>query len=134
MIRRPPISTRTDTLFPYTTLFRSKWKPITGSLKDIWLPGVIELNLTIMLNQQKLITAAGVLAILLLTLTACNKGPSDKRIRQIDPVQADSLARAVEARVHPALAKGFTMSLWGVASIVAEIGRESCREGEWLAV
>src|SRR3546814_16800367 len=24
IIRRPPISTRTDTLFPYTTLFRSK--------------------------------------------------------------------------------------------------------------
>src|SRR3546814_17654012 len=24
MTRRPPISTRTDTLFPYTTLFRSK--------------------------------------------------------------------------------------------------------------
>src|SRR3546814_7307826 len=24
MIRRPPISTRTDTLFPYTTLFRSQ--------------------------------------------------------------------------------------------------------------
>src|SRR3546814_13249498 len=26
MIRRPPISTRTDTLFPYTTLFRSRWQ------------------------------------------------------------------------------------------------------------
>src|SRR3546814_805990 len=26
MIRRPPRSTRTDTLFPYTTLFRSAWK------------------------------------------------------------------------------------------------------------
>src|SRR3546814_18308343 len=25
MIRRPPRSTRTDTLFPYTTLFRSGW-------------------------------------------------------------------------------------------------------------
>src|SRR3546814_2120834 len=25
MIRRPPSSTRTDTLFPYTTLFRSVW-------------------------------------------------------------------------------------------------------------
>src|SRR3546814_6035907 len=25
MIRRPPRSTRTDTLFPYTTLFRSTW-------------------------------------------------------------------------------------------------------------
>src|SRR3546814_10059723 len=27
MIRRPPRSTRTDTLFPYTTLFRSPPKP-----------------------------------------------------------------------------------------------------------
>src|SRR3546814_10543550 len=27
MIRQPPISTRTDTLFPYTTLFRSKKSP-----------------------------------------------------------------------------------------------------------
>src|SRR3546814_1636936 len=26
MIRRPPRSTRTDTLFPYTTLFRSSYK------------------------------------------------------------------------------------------------------------
>src|SRR3546814_7057779 len=26
MIRRPPRSTRTDTLFPYTTLFRSEWR------------------------------------------------------------------------------------------------------------
>src|SRR3546814_7793185 len=30
MLRRPPRSTRTDTLFPYTTLFRSK-------LKAIWI-------------------------------------------------------------------------------------------------
>src|SRR3546814_2593513 len=29
MIRRPPRSTRTDTLFPYTTLFRS---PVSGAL------------------------------------------------------------------------------------------------------
>src|SRR3546814_8948405 len=27
MIRRPPVSTRTDTLFPYTTLFRSHREP-----------------------------------------------------------------------------------------------------------
>src|SRR3546814_3591619 len=27
MIRRPPRSTRTDTLFPYTTLFRSRYSP-----------------------------------------------------------------------------------------------------------
>src|SRR3546814_10354872 len=28
MIRRPPRSTRTDTLFPYTTLFRSRIHPL----------------------------------------------------------------------------------------------------------
>src|SRR3546814_12508275 len=57
MIRRPPRSTRTDTLFPYTTLFRSlsimrqafeevkNWDPSLtlsvnispGQLKDPWL-------------------------------------------------------------------------------------------------
>src|SRR3546814_17273641 len=30
MIRRPPISTRTDTLVPYTTLFRSQKKLLKG--------------------------------------------------------------------------------------------------------
>src|SRR3546814_11988955 len=33
MIRRPPISTRTDTLFPYTTLFRSL---APGCLPTLW--------------------------------------------------------------------------------------------------
>src|SRR3546814_8721062 len=32
MIRRPPRSTRTDTLFPYTTLFRSRWPGHLGTL------------------------------------------------------------------------------------------------------
>src|SRR3546814_8498441 len=32
MIRPPPRSTRTDTLFPYTTLFRSGWKKSAISL------------------------------------------------------------------------------------------------------
>src|SRR3546814_18559657 len=38
MIRRPPRSTRTDTLFPYTTLFRSAHQPIqrlVGPVADI---------------------------------------------------------------------------------------------------
>src|SRR3546814_19829597 len=34
MIRRPPRSTRTDTLFPYTTLFRSSWRE---ALPTQWL-------------------------------------------------------------------------------------------------
>src|SRR3546814_5669059 len=40
MIRRPPRSTRTDTLFPYTTLFRSE--PIVG--KDLLGPVEEALN------------------------------------------------------------------------------------------
>src|SRR3546814_11031469 len=43
MIRRPPRSTRTDTLFPYTTLFRS--------------PAVIDFNRT--LNQGESIGLVG---------------------------------------------------------------------------
>src|SRR3546814_2816676 len=37
MIRRPPRSTRTDTLFPYTTLFRSPVRP--AALHPARLPG-----------------------------------------------------------------------------------------------
>src|SRR3546814_5256191 len=52
MIRRPPRSTRTDTLFPYTTLFRSHFdienrrgigmlvvEGPTGSGPSFWQPG-----------------------------------------------------------------------------------------------
>src|SRR3546814_11507566 len=34
MIRRPPRATRTDTLFPYTTLFRSK-KALEAKVEDV---------------------------------------------------------------------------------------------------
>src|SRR3546814_5040079 len=37
MIRRPPRSTRTDTLFPYTTLFRSSWSSASTPLRSIAL-------------------------------------------------------------------------------------------------
>src|SRR3546814_9881138 len=35
MIRRPPRSTRTDTLFPYTTLFRSADKTLASATKSL---------------------------------------------------------------------------------------------------
>src|SRR3546814_15560345 len=61
MIRRPPRSTRTDTLFPYTTLFRSAaagvdqivdvvlrqvgedlgWRPVAGRADDVDIAGII---------------------------------------------------------------------------------------------
>src|SRR3546814_14274350 len=39
MLRRPPRSTRTDTLFPYTTLFRSGFNPRYNSGGPISAPG-----------------------------------------------------------------------------------------------
>src|SRR3546814_5315060 len=44
MIRRPPRSTRTDTLFPYTTLFRSL---MPSEAQDLVLAGAL---ISIMLN------------------------------------------------------------------------------------
>src|SRR3546814_13426631 len=38
MIRRPPRSTRTDTLFPYTTLFRSRQQRGAGAARGARLP------------------------------------------------------------------------------------------------
>src|SRR3546814_4769955 len=52
MIRRPPRSTRTDTLFPYTTLFRS---PIYGEedLRDAFRSGWHERNRNPGLKRQR---------------------------------------------------------------------------------
>src|SRR3546814_7604685 len=52
MIRRPPRSTRTDTLFPYTTLFRSDYVVVVGH--DICFP---TLNWTVRCGKQLLTTS-----------------------------------------------------------------------------
>src|SRR3546814_12445537 len=41
MIRRPPRSTRTDTLFPYTTLFRSRIGRQAGAVEAKLLPSLL---------------------------------------------------------------------------------------------
>src|SRR3546814_1344411 len=55
MIRRPPRSTRTDTLFPYTTLFRSpnpaprpdRLAPAGVVLRPVALPGAVDAGLAV---------------------------------------------------------------------------------------
>src|SRR3546814_20882780 len=56
MIRRPPRSTRTDTLFPYTTLFRSRGRSIPGAEVDNLVPGGFQL-----LRQARLKGETGVI-------------------------------------------------------------------------
>src|SRR3546814_9636733 len=61
MIRRPPRSTRTDTLFPYTTLFRSAWRVLgcrDGGRVDLrsdatGRPHFIEVNPLAGINPEK---------------------------------------------------------------------------------
>src|SRR3546814_5812022 len=45
MIRRPPRSTRTDTLFPYTTLFRSIYTAVSGMNASMTRERVIASNM-----------------------------------------------------------------------------------------
>src|SRR3546814_2677561 len=49
MIRRPPRSTRTDTLFPYTTLFRSVGMTIP---RDLGGPGLGFLEVALVIEEM----------------------------------------------------------------------------------
>src|SRR3546814_1647145 len=60
MIRRPPRSTRTDTLFPYTTLFRSQ-HPLPGELGRL-VEGIPELARDLRTQQQFMFSACEQLA------------------------------------------------------------------------
>src|SRR3546814_4373910 len=45
MIRRPPRSTRTDTLFPYTTLFRSRQRRLDGVQRQVGVDeGIVDVD------------------------------------------------------------------------------------------
>src|SRR3546814_3477786 len=52
MIRRPPRSTRTDTLFPYTTLFRS-FRVLQGAVSGPMIPGSQALLLSLFPPAKK---------------------------------------------------------------------------------
>src|SRR3546814_6278831 len=58
MIRRPPISTRTDTLFPYTTLFRSSSEEI-----DIVVRLPVQYRTVGQLDDIRIQTTAGLVPI-----------------------------------------------------------------------
>src|SRR3546814_9821047 len=69
MIRRPPRSTRTDTLFPYTTLFRSNssfCQEILGRITRLDAPGTP--------NDQQ--------------VEEIVRGPTNRAFRQVDGIDA----------------------------------------------
>src|SRR3546814_3932422 len=93
MIRRPPRSTRTDTLFPYTTLFRSKQGgeyAFIARQARARKPGQCECGelynklLDGKLMRINLLTAS-LLAIAATTLSACGGGGSGGGVKPIPP-------------------------------------------------
>src|SRR3546814_15967052 len=55
MIRRPPTSTRTDTLFPYTTLFRSEPVGAAPSRMERIVRAVMDMDKATMLAELELV-------------------------------------------------------------------------------
>src|SRR3546814_2041009 len=66
MIRRPPRSTRTDTLFPYTTLFRS----VVGKADDVARPGLLGQLAVARQEQHRVVHVDGLAAARMLQLGA----------------------------------------------------------------
>src|SRR3546814_4890024 len=75
MIRLPPRSTRTDTLFPYTTLFRSAAG--VGPAR-----GVVHRSYT-MFRERDAMTRRLLLAALLATVAACSQGDEQNDIATV---------------------------------------------------
>src|SRR3546814_16922776 len=113
-IRRPPRSTRTDTLFPYTTLFRS---PNNGALAyNVMLP--------VYVCNTGVGTATG-------TGTGCDD--TNGVLNPYNPYAADDrTAQAFVRSTRPRTVSTSSRALRGVLGIVGsfgdEIGRASSRD------
>src|SRR3546814_18643954 len=106
MRRPPPRSTRTDTLFPYTTLFRSA--EVAGCAERIW-PGKDALQSLEAVERQR-------------HLHPHDGRPGDTSgSRTQDDHDRRDLSQSAPHGIQP----------WGKKG---EIGRESCRERVWQDV
>src|SRR3546814_20901712 len=125
MIRRPPRSTRTDTLFPYTTLFRSvlAW-PNDGLAPLLWVNG----------------------ALLLLALVDSARAVDPERLavdRELPPVLSlggsgtiswtvrNQTGRPLRVALADALAPSLRAPTRRVQGRLPEIGRPAARDSWW---
>src|SRR3546814_14770229 len=105
MIRRPPRSTRTDTLFPYTTLFRShRRRPVGGSIRLSPFRGS-DMDFSLAPEVESL-----------------RQRLRDFVEAEIIPLEADATAYDEHENIAPDRLEGLR------AKARQEIGRASCRE------
>src|SRR3546814_17081100 len=113
MIRRPPRSTRTDTLFPYTTLFRS---PL--DLESQWIFALTTMAGVILFNRSP--GKRSTIAIGLLSLLVSTRYLFWRTTHTLD---FDSLPAAL-------LGTGLSLADLYAWVILVQIGRASMRERE----
>src|SRR3546814_11282885 len=107
MIRRPPISKRTDTLFPYTTLVRS----ISFDVSDVSNPLTVGKPAGFTISRSADILSAELLSSLSLSTLTCDvNGENCTVVETLDSAPGNDVLR---------------LALLGLAG---EIGRASCRE------
>src|SRR3546814_6935330 len=145
MIRPPPRSTRTDTLFPYTTLFRSEGiRVLTGALPVIianpadvearaqalygaWLCGTC-LGQVGMALHHKICHTLGGLCDLPHAETHSIILPHAMAYNHVATDAMDRIARALGVEGNAAVAKPQPARRLGAPMALREIGRASCRE------
>src|SRR3546814_16831700 len=118
MIRRPPRSTRTDTLFPYTTLFRSQRKLIEDNRDRLTLANVDGVSFTAgprFIDSLEWFASPNDIARLMI----------DLRARGSEQALA---AMAINNGVGPVAAADWSYLGYKGGSENGEIGRASCRE------
>src|SRR3546814_19901588 len=122
MRRRPPRSTRTDTLFPYTTLFRSA---------KAWADALAEAGLSVwdlsFAESHDCFTIAELIEYEAMGLTAPGQGAKAimEGWTQADGKLPINPSGGLKSKGHPIGAPGVSMH---VMAAMQQIGRASCRE------
>src|SRR3546814_15630936 len=128
MIRRPPRSTRTDTLFPYTTLFRSDLvivppsNPVVSVGTILGVPGV---------REALLETAAPVVGLSPIVGTSPVRGMAEQILTSIGvEVSASGVAGHYGARSRGGVLDGWRCDARDADQVdrIEDIGRPPCWE------
>src|SRR3546814_16092099 len=91
MIRRPPRSTRTDTLFPYTTLFRSEDNTITQRGGSLGSGFIVSADGYIVTNNHVIAPARDAATVDEITVTLGDRKDSEAELVGRDIASASAL-------------------------------------------
>src|SRR3546814_9827851 len=114
MIRRPTRSTRTDTLFPYTTLFRSGLDPLTQDF------------LGVLAENRRLAQIGGIIRAFTL-LVSNHRGETTAEVTSAHPLSADqvsALAAQLKSRVGRDVAIDLKVDPQILGGLVVKMGSQ----------